>query len=156
VIRNLEVANEYSSPSVDADNGMGRFLYCGERLVFAARRHYFWCSDGRRGGIDAGFYVLPSREAQTCAEEHSDSILEQPFLHPTKVLEHRCSDRGDGRKHSAFRFLAMDAVSRKRFTAAEQQMQHAGFSDAEERQTALGWASNGLSKVPRALAALSG
>ena len=33
----------------------------------------------------------------------------------------------------AFRFLGMDPVSRKRFTAAAQQMQNAGFSDAEEK-----------------------
>jgi ubiquinone/menaquinone biosynthesis C-methylase UbiE len=63
----------------------------------------------------------------------------------------------DGIRHAqAFRFLAMDAVSRKRFTAAAQKMQHAGFSDAEERQTALGWASNGLSKVTQSVGRLIG
>jgi hypothetical protein len=56
----------------------------------------------------------------------------------------------------AFRFLAMDAVSRKRFTAAAQQMQHAGFSDAEERQTALDWASKSLSKVTQRVGRLIG
>ena len=34
----------------------------------------------------------------------------------------------------AFRFLAMDDLSRERFSAAVEQMQRAGFSDAEEKQ----------------------
>jgi hypothetical protein len=54
----------------------------------------------------------------------------------------------DGIPHAqAFRFLNMNDVSRKRFTAAAQQMQRAGFSDTEERETPLGWASKGLSKI---------
>jgi hypothetical protein len=56
----------------------------------------------------------------------------------------------DGLSHAqAFRFLDMDEVSRKRFTAAAQQMERAGFSDKEERHTALNWASTGLSKFTK-------
>lgn len=61
----------------------------------------------------------------------------------------------DGIRHAqAFRFLDMDPVSRKRFTDAALKMQRAGFSDAEERQTAFGWASNGLSKVTQSVSRL--
>jgi hypothetical protein len=61
----------------------------------------------------------------------------------------------DGIRHAqAFRFLDMDDVSRKRFTAAAQQMQRAGFSDTEERQTALGWASDGLKKITQSVGRL--
>jgi hypothetical protein len=63
----------------------------------------------------------------------------------------------DGIRHAqAFRFLDMDKVSRKRFTAAAQQMQRAGFSDAEERQTPFGWASNGVSKITQSVGRLMG
>lgn len=56
----------------------------------------------------------------------------------------------DGLSHAqAFRFLDMDEVSRKRFIAAAQQMERAGFSDKDERQTALDWASTGLSKFTK-------
>ncbi len=63
----------------------------------------------------------------------------------------------DGIPHAqAFRFLDMDELSRKRFTAAAQQMQRAGFSDTRERETPLDWASNGLSKITRRVARLMG
>ena len=38
----------------------------------------------------------------------------------------------------AFRFLAMDSVSSKRFAAAAKQMEKAGFSDVEEEGNPLG------------------
>ena len=37
----------------------------------------------------------------------------------------------------AFRFLAMDAVSTKRFNAAAEQMKSAGFADVEQKQTPI-------------------
>ncbi|MFZ0862219.1 MAG: hypothetical protein ABR881_31635 [Candidatus Sulfotelmatobacter sp.] len=37
----------------------------------------------------------------------------------------------------AFAFLAMDAVSSKRFKAAAEQMQSGGFSDVEQKQTPI-------------------
>jgi hypothetical protein len=62
----------------------------------------------------------------------------------------------DGIPHAqAFRFLEMDNVSRKRFTAAAKQMQLAGFSDAEERQT-LGWASRGLTALTKSVRRIVG
>jgi hypothetical protein len=46
--------------------------------------------------------------------------------------------RADGVSHTqAFRFLAMDDVSTKRFNAAVKQMQTAGFSDAVEQKPRL-------------------
>jgi hypothetical protein len=48
----------------------------------------------------------------------------------------------------AFRFLDMDDVSSRRFTAAAEQMQNAGFSDVEEDEKPLGdVASQTLSKL---------
>ena len=41
----------------------------------------------------------------------------------------------------AFRFVAMDNISRERFSAAAEQMQRAGFSDAEEERKPLDLAS---------------
>jgi hypothetical protein len=38
----------------------------------------------------------------------------------------------------AFRFLDMDDVSSRRFAAAAKQMQSAGFSDEQEKETSLG------------------
>jgi len=46
----------------------------------------------------------------------------------------------------AFRFLAMDEVSRKRFTSAAKQMEEAGFSDAKDTAQG-GLASESLSKL---------
>lgn len=44
----------------------------------------------------------------------------------------------DGMAHAqAFRFLSMDDVSSKRFSAAANQMQRAGFSDAEDEESPL-------------------
>lgn len=63
----------------------------------------------------------------------------------------------DGILHAqAFRFLEMDEVSRKRFTAAAEQMEKAGFSDAGQQQTALDWATNGLSKLTDSVQRLVG
>ncbi|MFY9684010.1 MAG: hypothetical protein WA416_16095 [Candidatus Sulfotelmatobacter sp.] len=48
----------------------------------------------------------------------------------------------------AFRFIDMDEISSKRFTAAAKQMEKAGFSDAEEKGNPLGnLASQTLSKL---------
>lgn len=63
----------------------------------------------------------------------------------------------DGIPHAqAFRFLDMDEVSRKRFTAAAEQMQRAGFSDADGQNTALDWAASGLSKFTRSVRRIVG
>ncbi len=43
----------------------------------------------------------------------------------------------------AFRFVAMDDVSAKRFTAAAEKMQSAGFGDAEEKPTSAGISFDG-------------
>ncbi|MGB8762852.1 MAG: hypothetical protein WCD01_18270, partial [Candidatus Sulfotelmatobacter sp.] len=48
----------------------------------------------------------------------------------------------------AFRFIDMDEISSKRFSAAAKQMEKAGFSDAEEKGNPLGnLASQTLSKL---------
>jgi hypothetical protein len=51
----------------------------------------------------------------------------------------------------AFRFLGMDDVSSERFTAAAEQMQTAGFSDAEENNKALERTYQSLSKLGESL-----
>jgi len=56
----------------------------------------------------------------------------------------------------AFRFLHMDAVSSRRFAAAAEQMQAAGFSDVGEKDTSLGdVASETLSKLRASIERLS-
>lgn len=57
----------------------------------------------------------------------------------------------------AFRFLDMDGVSSRRFSAAVEQMQSAGFSDVEEKDKSLGdVASQTLSKLRGSINRLSG
>src|SRR5215468_2881873 len=57
----------------------------------------------------------------------------------------------------AFRFLAMDDVSTKRFNAAVRQMQTAGFSDAvEEKPTLVDTAVEGWNKLRDGVRQLSG
>jgi hypothetical protein len=57
----------------------------------------------------------------------------------------------------AFRFLDMDGVSSRRFSAAVEQMQSAGFSDAEEKDKSLGdVAAETLSKIRGSINRLSG
>src|SRR5208282_1603489 len=57
----------------------------------------------------------------------------------------------------AFRFIDMDEVSAKRFSAAAKQMEKAGFSDAEEKGNALGnLASQTFSKLRNSIGSLSG
>jgi hypothetical protein len=57
----------------------------------------------------------------------------------------------------AFRFIDMDDVSSKRFSAAARQMQKAGFSDVEEKENPLGsLASQTLSKLRDSIRSLSG
>ena len=57
----------------------------------------------------------------------------------------------------AFRFIDMDQVSSKRFSAAAKQMEKAGFSDAEEKGNPLGnLASQTLSKLRSSIGNLSG
>jgi hypothetical protein len=55
----------------------------------------------------------------------------------------------------AFRFLGMDDISRERFSAAAEQMQRAGFSDAEEEPKPLDLASQSLSKLRESIRLLS-
>ena len=55
----------------------------------------------------------------------------------------------------AFQFLHMDDVSRKRFTAAAEQMQREGFSDVEEQTESLGLAYQSLSKLRESIRLLS-
>ena len=55
----------------------------------------------------------------------------------------------------AFRFLGMDDISRDRFSAAAEQMQRAGFSDAEEEPKPLDLASQSLSKLRESIRLLS-
>ncbi len=52
----------------------------------------------------------------------------------------------------AFRFLGMDDASATRFASAAQQMQEAGFSDAEENESTLGGLATQLSQSIRRLA----
>jgi len=56
----------------------------------------------------------------------------------------------------AFRFLAMGAVSTKRFSAATKRMQSAGFADVEQKQTALDGTFESLRKLRDSLRQLSG
>ena len=65
-------------------------------------------------------------------------------------------DGADGIPHAqAFRFLDMDSVSSKRFAAAVQQMQSAGFSDAEDRgQSITGVAFHALNKLQNRLSGM--
>ena len=57
----------------------------------------------------------------------------------------------------AFRFLAMDAASTKRFTAAAKQMQIAGFADVvEQNQTPIDAALEGWSKLRESVRQFSG
>ena len=57
----------------------------------------------------------------------------------------------------AFRFIDMDDVSSRRFTAAAEKMQSAGFSDVEEKAKSLGdGASQTLSKLRDSIHRLSG
>jgi hypothetical protein len=57
----------------------------------------------------------------------------------------------------AFRFIDMDAVSSKRFSAAVKQMEKAGFSDVEGKENALGnLTSLTLNKLRDSLRTLSG
>jgi hypothetical protein len=57
----------------------------------------------------------------------------------------------------AFRFLAMDAASTKRFTAAAEQMQIAGFADVvEQNQTPIDAALESWSKLRESVRRLSG
>jgi hypothetical protein len=56
----------------------------------------------------------------------------------------------------AFRFLAMGAVSTKRFNAATKQMQSAGFADVEQVQTPLNGAIQTWSKLRESIRQLSG
>lgn len=56
----------------------------------------------------------------------------------------------------AFRFVDMDEVSSRRFTAATEKMQSAGFSDVEEKAKSLGdGASQALSKLRDSIRRLS-
>jgi hypothetical protein len=57
----------------------------------------------------------------------------------------------------AFRFLEMDDVSSKRFSAAVKEMQRAGFSDIEWKNAPLGdLASQGVAKLLGSIRLLSG
>jgi hypothetical protein len=57
----------------------------------------------------------------------------------------------------AFRFIDMDDVSSKRFSAAARQMQKAGFSDVKEKENPLGnLASQTLGKLRDSIRSLSG
>jgi hypothetical protein len=47
----------------------------------------------------------------------------------------------------AFRFLAMDDMSRERFSAAAEQMQRAGFSDVKEQRMRFDFAYQSFSKL---------
>ncbi len=55
----------------------------------------------------------------------------------------------------AFRFIGMDDVSTRRFTAAAEQMQEAGFSDVEAEEKRLDIAYQSLSKLGDSLRSLS-
>jgi hypothetical protein len=56
----------------------------------------------------------------------------------------------------AFRFLAMDAESSKRFNAAAEQMQGAGFADVEQKQIPLDGAFESWRKLRDSVRQLSG
>ena len=55
----------------------------------------------------------------------------------------------------AFRFLDMDDISRERFRAAADQMQRAGFSDAEEEPRPFDLAYQSVSKLRESIRLLS-
>ncbi len=55
----------------------------------------------------------------------------------------------------AFRFLAMDSVSTKRFTAAVEQMQGAGFADVEQNQTPIDMAFESWGKLRKSVRQVS-
>lgn len=56
----------------------------------------------------------------------------------------------------AFRFLAMDKVSTRRFNAAAEKMQSAGFADAEQKQTPVGMAFESWAKLRENVLKISG
>jgi len=56
----------------------------------------------------------------------------------------------------AFRFLTMDDVSAKRFTAAAEKMQSAGFADEEEKQTSVDRAFESWTKLREGVQKFSG
>jgi len=56
----------------------------------------------------------------------------------------------------AFRFVAMDDVSAKRFSAAAEKMQNAGFADAEQRQTPVHMAFEGWTQLRQGVQRISG
>ncbi|MGO9169240.1 MAG: hypothetical protein ACLP56_20420 [Candidatus Sulfotelmatobacter sp.] len=56
----------------------------------------------------------------------------------------------------AFGFLAMDAVSTQRFSAAAEQMQSAGFADVEQKQAPVDGAFESWSKLRESVRQLSG
>jgi hypothetical protein len=55
----------------------------------------------------------------------------------------------------AFRFITMDDVSTKRFTAAAEKMQSAGFADAEEKRASAGISFDGWNKFRENLQKIS-
>jgi hypothetical protein len=55
----------------------------------------------------------------------------------------------------AFRFVAMDDVSAKRFTAAAEKMQSAGFGDAEEKPASAGISFDGWNRFRENLQKIS-
>ena len=55
----------------------------------------------------------------------------------------------------AFQFVHMDDISRKRFSAAAQQMQREGFSDVEEKRDPLGLTHHSLRKLGESIRRLS-
>ena len=56
----------------------------------------------------------------------------------------------------AFRFLAMDAVSTRRFKAAAEKMQSAGFADAELKQTPVDMALESWTRLREGVQKMSG
>jgi len=56
----------------------------------------------------------------------------------------------------AFRFLAMDAVSTRRFNAAAEKMQSAGFADAELKQTPVDMALESWTRLREGVQKMSG
>jgi hypothetical protein len=56
----------------------------------------------------------------------------------------------------AFRFLAMDDVSTRRFTAAAEKMQSEGFADAEQEQSSIAMAFESWTKLRDRVQNLSG
>lgn len=63
----------------------------------------------------------------------------------------------DGKPNAqAFRFLHMDDTSSKRFAAAAQQMQEAGFSDVEGKENVFGDLAKGWDMLRESVRQLSG